>query len=69
MVENWARNGNFRKKAKMYLIFFRKNVYNCQQEDYGLEMALMKTCKEMASIWNVTERIITTFYKTEKIRA
>lgn len=27
----------------------------------------MKTCKEMASIWNVTERTITTFCKTGKI--
>ena len=30
-------------------------------------MALMKTCKEMASIWNVTERTVTTFCKTGKI--
>ena len=27
----------------------------------------MKTCKEMASIWNVTERTVTTFCKTGKI--
>lgn len=27
----------------------------------------MKTCKEMASVWNVTERTITTFCKTGKI--
>lgn len=28
----------------------------------------MKTCKEMASIWNVTERTVTTFCKTGKIQ-
>lgn len=27
----------------------------------------MKTCKEMASVWNVTERTVTTFCKTGKI--
>ncbi len=27
----------------------------------------MKTCKEMAKIWNVTERTVTTFCKSGKI--
>lgn len=31
------------------------------------EMASMKTCKEMASIWNVTERTVTNFCKNGKI--
>ena len=28
----------------------------------------MKTCKEMAKLWGVTERTVTTFCKTGKIQ-
>lgn len=56
----------FGKKSKTIDIF-PKDVYYRTTRMNGSEVMRMKTCREMASLWNVSERTMTNFCRNGKI--